>query len=169
MAEEQKVNNLKITYRKAKESDSKELFALSNKLLRFHKHFFPEIYKFNKKYPFMQKKFFRKNIRSSKACVFVAEFDGKLIAYALAITKKYSPPIYIWKKEVSLSDLYVETNFRSTGVAKRLFYEVEKFAKKNKADFINLYVDSKNVGARKFYKKMGVKDFRVMMVLKVKK
>ena len=168
MAETPKKTRLKIISRKAKKSDLKTLFALSNKLLRFHKHFFPEIYKFNKKYPSMQKRFFEKNIRSSKSCVFVAELDGKLIAYTLAIAKKYSPPIYIWKKEISLSDLYVEAPFRGSGVAKRLFYEVEKFARKNKADFINLGVDSKNARARRFYEKMGMKDFRVIMVLKVK-
>jgi ribosomal protein S18 acetylase RimI-like enzyme len=117
----------------------------------------------------MQKKFYRKNIRSPKSLFFVAELDGKLIGFALAFARKYSPPVYAWKKEATLSDLYVEKPFRGKGVGERLFKEVAKFAENKGADMIKLHVDSKNAGARRFYEKMGMKDFHVLMVLRVKR
>lgn len=120
--------------RKAKISDSQEIYDLLN--------FNYELKDSNEKedYPLQ----WIKKAINSKEILFLTAMDkdinGILIAYILKTVG-----------EAYLNTLYVRPEYRKKGVGKRLLEEYEKFIKKNKISYSELFVNSKNVPAKKFW------------------
>lgn len=59
-------------------------------------------------------------------------------------------------KMAFMDALYVDENFRSSGVGKNLFLETERIAKENGAKRLDLTVWNFNKGAIKFYESLGM-------------
>ena len=79
--------------------------------------------------------------------VFVAEENNEIIGYGYGVfeIKKHSSPFYnVEEKCFYIEEMYVSKNFRNNGVGGKLFAELEKYAKENKADFIELSATSKD-------------------------
>ena len=158
----------KITYREAKLSDIDSIIELWKGLMEYHLEFFPDFYKFKRGYLSSMRKHFGRNIRSKDSIVLVAEESGKPIGYVMGAVGKFRPPIYKWKKEANISDLFVDEEHRGKGISKKLFLEVKKFAKAKGADYLKLAVDVKNPSANKFYDKMGLFEFHTTRLVKLK-
>jgi len=157
----------KIIYRKATLKDLPQLVELGVAQSSFHKSF-SNYNKVKKSLAKILKSFFRKKIRSKNALFIVAETKGAVVGYALAQIKK-PIPVYIWRKEVELSDLFIKQSFRHKGIGKKLFSEVKLFAREINADYLWVGADSKNHSARDFYGRVGFEPFREILLLRVKK
>ena len=59
-------------------------------------------------------------------------------------------------KMAFMDALYVDENFRSEGIGKKLFFETERIAKENGAKRLDLTVWNFNENAIKFYESLGM-------------
>jgi ribosomal protein S18 acetylase RimI-like enzyme len=156
----------KVIIRKASISDLPRLVMLGVAQAHFHEPL-SNYNRMKKSLPQILKSFFRKKIRSGKARFLVAEVNNQVVGYALAQIKN-PVPVYIWRKEIELSDLFVKDGFRHKGIGKKLVAAVKLYAKEQEADYIWLAVDAKNTFAKKFYKSVGMQPFRETLIFKVK-
>ena len=81
----------------------------------------------------------------------IAEVNKKIIAYLAYIP--YRDALYI-------ADLYVTSKYRRKGIATKLIKTVEKIKKKLKKSYLKVNVRKKDLRARKFYIKLGFKNYK---------
>ena len=84
---------------------------------------------------------------------FVAEQNKKVVGIAV-----YFIVYYTWAgKSLYLDDLYVKSGFRSNGIGSQLLNKVFETAVKEECNRISWQVEEKNIGAQKFYKRLGAR------------
>lgn len=91
----------------------------------------------------------------------IAENDGTPVGQ-LMITKEWSD----WRNGEFwwIQSVYVRPDFRSNGIYKRLYNEVNKLAKSaNNVCGIRLYVETENVNAQKVYSKLGMEKTNYLL------
>ncbi len=101
---------------------------------------------------------------SSHAFLFVAEFDGRTIAFVSGELRE-SSPTFRPKTWVSVDDVYVEPDYRNLGVGRALVESVKAWAKERGADGVSLQVAAANERGRKFYEDLGFREVSVYEVL----
>jgi GNAT superfamily N-acetyltransferase len=147
--------NIKI--RKAKKSDGKSFLRLIKELADFENLDPPD-----KK---AQKRIL-KHAFSGKPLINVllaydhssGEKSGKKTAgYAIYF---YTYSSFLAKPTLHLEDIYISENYRSKGVGRMFFEELNKQAKKNKCGRMEWAVLDWNVNAIKFYDKLGAKPLK---------
>ena len=95
-------------------------------------------------------------IEAADGGVLIAEADGKVVAEL--IFKRMSREcdgFYRTRKWIYIDDLCVDENYRGGGVAKALNDEVERIAREEDCDAVELNCWAFNERAVKFYKRMG--------------
>jgi len=100
-------------------------------------------------------------IRERKGLFLVAERKGVPVGFIIAAPEH--PPAHVRYESVPTRpcivwELWVEPKHRAQGVGKRLLGEVERNFKQKRCDWIHLYVNASNVGAREFYRAVGYVD-----------
>ena len=84
---------------------------------------------------------------------FIAEEKGNVIGVAV-----YSFAYYPWVgKSFYIEDLFVKPEYRSMGVGTKLLIKLFQFAQKEGCNRLRWEVEEKNIGAQKFYSKLGAK------------
>ena len=101
---------------------------------------------------------------SSHAFLFVAEFDGRTIAFVSGELRE-SSPTFCPKTWASVDDVYVEPDYRNLGVGRALIESVKAWAKERGADGVSLQVAAANERGRKFYEDLGFREVSVYEVL----
>jgi len=91
-----------------------------------------------------------------KNSIVVAEYEGKLIGYAL-FNLDASAPFRVKTKWAYISDLFVEKEHRRKKVGTNLLKYIEEMAMKRGSRKIRLIVWKDNENALKFYEKNGYK------------
>lgn len=135
---------MKISIRKAKKEDMKDVLELINELAAFEKEPDAVIIDEND----LIRDGFGKN--PSFQC-FVAVADGKIEGMAL-VYYRYST----WKgKTVHLEDLIVREDFRGKGLGSALYTEVIKYASEEKVKRVEWVVLNWNKDAADFYRRSG--------------
>lgn len=135
---------MKISIRKAKKEDMKDVLELINELAAFEKEPDAVIIDEND----LIRDGFGEN--PSFQC-FVAEADGKIEGMAL-VYFRYST----WKgKTVHLEDLIVREDFRGKGLGSALYTEVIKYASEEKVKRVEWVVLNWNKDAADFYRRSG--------------
>ena len=156
--------------RKAKLVDVAEIVKMWKEFINYHdhlltgdnKHFFTR----KKNAPDIFKKFIQKNIRSKNAMVYIAEINGKIAGYSLAIIRK-NIPIHKIKKAGEIVDLFVKKEFRGLGISSKFKDEIIKWFKKKGIEEISLKVYPNNKPAYPIYKKWGFIDYQIEMRKKI--
>ena len=96
----------------------------------------------------------------------VAEAPDARIAGMLMITTEWSDwhnAFYWWFQSV-----YVQPDFRKSGVFRRLFEEVETRARKNPQVWsLRLYVERENASAKATYERLGMKEANYLVYEKI--
>ncbi|HEV7310824.1 GNAT family N-acetyltransferase [Ensifer sp.] len=84
---------------------------------------------------------------------FVAEVDGELVGLCL-----YFPIFSTWRGRpgVFVQDLYVDQRLRGQGVGERLLRAAASWSKARGGDYLRLSVDVENLGAQRFYERLGI-------------
>lgn len=92
----------------------------------------------------------------------VADDDGKLVGYLIA-TKQRRPPIYHHTKVAYLSDAFVTDTHRGKGVLRQFMAELQKWCKGEGITAIDVQLFENNKEAQAIYRKLGFKDYRVLL------
>jgi GNAT superfamily N-acetyltransferase len=97
-------------------------------------------------------------IRSANGMVIIAESRGKPIGYAMGYIKK-NTPIYSLKELGYIGDLYVEKNFRRSGVGTMMKDFMLDWFRKRKMRYVSIAVHESNSSAHKAYASWGFSDY----------
>lgn len=106
--------------------------------------------------------FIKKQLKSGKGAIFLAEADATIAGYILVLIKD-EIPIFKLKKIGYISDLYVKREFRGLKISSKLKDEAISWLKRKglKHVSIGLYID--NEFAHSVYKKWGFFDYKLEM------
>ncbi len=154
-----------INYRPATIKDLDTLVSLQEKLARSHEDI-DKFYSLQVNFQKQVKKFFTEHLASKNSMFYLAQSGGKIVGYIFC-TYKEGIPIFKYKKQAAVTDMFVEPEFRRRGVAKRLFLEAKRFGKRVSADFVVLDVDVSNTAAIGLYTKNGLKPLMTRMIMRV--
>ncbi|MBI4569850.1 MAG: GNAT family N-acetyltransferase, partial [Planctomycetes bacterium] len=98
------------------------------------------------------------------AVVLVAEVDGEVVGYALGTVETYAA-IFRRRRYGLLSDLAVTAAHRGKGIGETLARRAIAWFQGAGVGEVHLFVLHNNEGARRFWRKLGWKDFVEQMVL----
>jgi len=156
--------------RKAKPSDARRLCELGNQFLR-------EISMYSPIYKLEKLSVNKKNIASWRNSVkkpeknfytFVAEENGKVLAYLELIIKENWPKEYFKVKKYGWVEcIVVDNKIRGKGIGQKLFDFAIKFFKKNKLKFVRISFLVKNEYGANFWKKNKFKEESSEMIRKI--
>lgn len=157
----------KIIIRKATIKDLADIQKLNLKLLKNeYKNFDKTI---NLRWPFKEDKKALKNIIiKNDGFAEVIENKGKIIGLLYG-SKGSKLPSY--RKNLNygiLNFIFVEKEFRNKGFGNKLINNFKKWGKKNKFAFISVTAHAKNDKAINLYRKLGFKDYELILEKKLK-
>ena len=98
---------------------------------------------------------FLQTYQSDSALWLLAWNESQPVGMLLLQVPTDSPFVQPSQKSIELVTLYVEAEFRGTGLAQQLMQVARKWAKSHGASYMNLYVTSQNNRARAFYRRCG--------------
>lgn len=151
-----------LIIRPAEEKDLPAIDKLLYEVHRVHSDARPDLFvKGQKKYTTEQVK---KIISDEKTPVFIAEKNGTVAGYAFCISQKIvGDPSRTEADTLYIDDLCVEESFRGEHIGKSLYEFVINYAKARGFYNVTLNVWADNVGAVKFYEKIGLKIQKIGM------
>ena len=133
------VNNVKI--RKAKKSDFNKLIEIYQKAYQGLKEYAEEGKENILKY-------LNWLYKQDKNGFLVATIDNNIVGFICADSN--------WTKERGeIHEFVVDPNYQNLGIGKLLFEKALSYLRKNKKNYIGLWVGEKNLKAKNFYKKYG--------------
>jgi ribosomal protein S18 acetylase RimI-like enzyme len=96
--------------------------------------------------------------------IFIAQEDDRVLGYCFCVLKDYrGSGVQTDRVELYIDDLCVEEAARGQGIATALYRYVKDFAKELGCSHVTLNVWCGNVGAQRFYEKMGPMPRHIMM------
>lgn len=156
--------------RKAKPSDARRLRELANQFLR-------EISTYSPMYKLENITITKKNVAKWRNSIikpeknfytYVAEENGKVLAYLEIVIKENWPKEYFKiKKFGSVDAVVVDNKNRDKGIGQKLFEFAIRFFKKNKLKFIRISYLVKNKYGANFWKKNRFKEESSEMIKKI--
>ena len=147
--------------RKAKMEDTKELNLMLTLLIRDEKKYDDSIDE-----TFVVTNMYENYIEDSQKCILVAEEDNKVVGYLYGILKTEDEVTK--NKKAILDALYVDTEYRKSGIASSLIKSFKKWCSNNGVKSIEVSVCSKNTTAKKLYDKHKFETFRETMKIDIK-
>lgn len=101
-------------------------------------------------------------LKDKNMSIFVAEDNGKLIAYLRSSVEK--APTYSAAKKIGLiDDVFVEEVYRRQKIGTALFDEALNWFKIKNVKNIELNVDARNQPAIKLWKKFGFNEYKLRL------
>lgn len=98
---------------------------------------------------------FLQTYQSDSALWLLAWNESQPVGMLLLQVQTSSPLFQNSQKSIELVTLYVEAEFRGTGLAQQLMLAAKTWAKSYGASYMHLYVTSQNDRARAFYRRCG--------------
>lgn len=154
------------TIRPAKTTDLAEISRLNLVLFKIQHRFDPTA---NLDWTFSPEgqKYFKKRIAGQDSFVEVVEDkSGKLAGYLIGVVVK-RPLWRIEAKYAELESVFMEKKYQGAGLGAKLTRDFISWCRKNKVDYISLLVAPRNQSAIVFYRKLGFKDYDLVMQLKL--
>ncbi|MGB0653093.1 MAG: GNAT family N-acetyltransferase [Thermoplasmatota archaeon] len=99
--------------------------------------------------------------RKDTLCL-VAEDEGELAGYLIA-TKQRKPPIYSHTRIAYLSDVFVPDAHRKKGILTQFITELKAWCKNERITAIDVMLFKENELAQEIYRRMGFRDYRVVL------
>ena len=143
----------KLTIRKARENELKMIQDLNHQLFLHDEEYDPSL---NMNWPFEKigEDYFKDKLDGKRGICLVAEVDGNIVGYlAGGMIEPYSYRTV--KKESELENTLVKEEFRGEGIGEELFKEFIKWSKEQGAEKIKVSASANNIGAIKFYQRVG--------------
>jgi ribosomal protein S18 acetylase RimI-like enzyme len=121
-------------------------------------------WKFKKQDPIFSKEYFEKLINDGKCFFLLAKDKDEIVGYTIAYKEEVSGvPVLKDRKWIHIDDLAVKSKQRKKGLGSMIMEEVERWAKRNKYNEIDLNVWLFNKNAINFYEKKGYKAYSQKM------
>lgn len=156
----------KIIIRKAETKDLADIFRLNLDLFKKEHKEYDDKLNLNWTYGKVGKGYFKKRIFEKDGFVVVAENDGKIVGYLCGGIKTRPFDYRKIKKYASLENTVVDKKFRNHGIGKKMAGEFLKWCQEKKADCVSVDVKAKNEKAKRFYRKLGFKDYNLFLEIK---
>lgn len=154
---------MRFSIRKATFSDANEIAVNWKEMMAFHYPYNPRANVLKKDARARYVRFLKKNMKSTKAAVFVAIAEGKILGHAM-VEKKKLPPIYELDTEAYVDELYIRKPYRGKGIGTRLLSECEEWARGMKCDYLGLSSHVKNKNAIGVYRDFGLFEHHFKMI-----
>lgn len=100
---------------------------------------------------------------SSHSCLFVAELDGGVVGFLSGELREGSSA-FSPKTWAAVEDVYVSSDYRSSGIGRALFEACQEWARERGANGISLQVAADNTRGRKFYEELGFREVSIYQV-----
>ena len=152
--------------RKAQPADLAEISRLNLALFKIQHRFDPTA---NLDWTFSDngQKYFKKRISAKDSFAAVAENKpGQLKGYIIGAIIKRQP----WRIKAAYAEvesIFVEKKYQGAGLGDKLTRNFINWCLKNKVNYVSLLVAPSNQPAVGFYKKLGFKDYDLVMQLKL--
>jgi GNAT superfamily N-acetyltransferase len=104
------------------------------------------------------KEFIAGHITADTSCVLVAQQDGRLVGYCLAVLAQY-PPVFQTRDYGTVFDLAVTRQCRRAGVGEKLYRAAEAWFADRGIHRIEIRVAVSNEVSTAFWKKMGFSPY----------
>jgi ribosomal protein S18 acetylase RimI-like enzyme len=143
-----------MVIRTANIMDIEKILDLEKQVFEIHFKARPDLIK---KFP-MNYEFVKNLIEGNTGKIFIAEENEQIIGHCIInirVIKDHH--LFHDMKNIEIDDMCIDENYRRKGVGKKLFEEVEKYAKEIGVNNIELMVWEFNQSARKFYEYIGFK------------
>ncbi len=95
--------------------------------------------------------------------VVVAEDDGRLVGYALAVVVDVIPDMFIQENSGFLADIYVDDDYRRQGVGRALVDAVTAWLAGQGVRSFEWYVAEHNAAGRRFWESLGGRRVMIRM------
>lgn len=153
----------KITIRKAKTDDLKDILCLNLDL--FKKEYKEYDKKLNLKWTYgkVGKSYFKKRISRNDGFILVAQNGKKIVGYLCGAVKDCPYDYRLISKYAELENMIVDKKLRGRGIGEMLVKEFLKWCKSKNADIISVNASAQNENGIKFYRKMGFKDYSLTL------
>lgn len=150
----------KLIIRLAREDELKVVQDLNYKLFVSDNRHFHDL---NLRWPYEEKgtEYFKHKIDGTKGVCFVAEKSGKVIGYLAGST--FDAGSAYLAKRAELDNMFVEEEFRSSGIGATLVEEFKNWCKQNQVEKIFVNAFSPNTRAIAFYKKTGFEEYSLTL------
>lgn len=102
-------------------------------------------------------------LKNPDAVVKVAEDGGKVVGYAIA-TRKHDPDFYKYSHTAKLTDVFVQENQRSKGVARQLLEAIESWALQAKLQALEVDVFPEHKGEVQALVGLGFFEYRIKLL-----
>ena len=140
----------KISIRKAKKSDSKEVLKLIRELAGFEKLVPPD--------KAATKRLIREAFSGRPPFhILIAQCNKEVIGYAFYL---FTFSSFLARRTLYLEDIFISEKYRSKGAGKLFFKKLIQLAKKNKCGRMEWVVLDWNINAIKFYDNLGAKELK---------
>ncbi len=93
----------------------------------------------------------------------IAEIDGRPVGFLIGSIRRPKAGTARQITAAQLENIFVNEDARVKGVGKKLAEEFKKYCLAEKVDKLNVVVNSENVGAIEFYKKIGFLPSRMIL------
>jgi|TARA_B100002003_G_scaffold245418_1_gene273201 ribosomal protein S18 acetylase RimI-like enzyme len=155
-----------IIIRKVKKGDIKQVAKLQSQFTQAHKEFNPSIYEPKNDFSQIWKEYAIKSIVNENKFFILAEIERKIVGYAIVTISKRAP-VYKISKIGTLDAITVNSNHRNKGIASKLLDKCLEWFKEHNINYVEDFVDSKNIGSLKLNKKFGFEEYQKRMILKL--
>jgi len=142
----------------AKLADLPKILELSLKLFEYERRW-GRTFNLDWTYSSVGKNYFRKRIKDGE--VFIAEANGRIVGYLACHAFRY--PFRSTNPIFELENMYVEEEFRNAGIGRDLVTSYKQLAKQKGVGRLQVVVIFQNAEAIKFYKKMGLTEFNIVL------
>lgn len=96
--------------------------------------------------------------QDGSAYIFGCIENNELIGFLWAYKKNFANQL-----RLHISYLIIDEKYRSKGLGKKLICELEKVAKEEDINYIDLFVNKDNTKAQKFYERVSFENERILM------
>lgn len=108
-----------------------------------------------------------KEIEEKDGCITVAEIDGVVVGYGIAVVSKLTTDDLM---EVlphtpgRVTELYVDDKFRGQGIGSKIMNQLEDYLRSKNCQTIHIGVFVPNVKTHELYKRLGYADRNIDMI-----
>jgi diamine N-acetyltransferase len=155
-----------LIIRKAKIEELGAIQKLNHQLFLLEEKFDPLL---NMNWPFEKagEDFFKNRVNEKKGVCFIAEFAGEIVGYlAGGLSDTY--PYRTVKKIAELENILIKEEFRGQKIGEKLFIEFIDWSKSMGAERIKVKASTNNLGAIKFYERIGFTPYTSELEYEIK-
>lgn len=151
-----------IKIREAEKNDYEQIEKIMQQVQNLHVQWRPDIYKSVE--TVLAKERFLEHLENGEALA--AESEGKVVGILIYKTRLVSGGPVAERKVMYIDSMGVEEQSRGKGVGKKLFEYVKGIYERDGFNGMELSVNAKNTGAKRFYEKCGFTEKKIIMEFK---